>query len=145
MDNSIQPGDLTNISPITTTTESLESVNSITNTSIRLENLFNNIISELDPITTENLSVRTSVGLNSNINSYYTDINSRYDTFTNRWYDSINSISNKYEYKCDFPVFDGYILFPHGVKIELVNKPSEDFLKEIRLLHKAVWIDNNNN
>lgn len=44
---------------------------------------------------------------------------------------------------CGYPVFDGYIIFPQNVRIEMLNKPSDDFLKEIAFTHKAEWKDRN--
>ena len=68
-----------------------------------------------------------------NIDNPYTDsIISAYSNYATR--SSVNFI-------CDYPVYDGYLLFPQGVRIELLNKPSDDFLKEIALLHKAEWKD----
>lgn len=90
---------------------------------------------------------------NNGLSRYALDQLERYATpSTSGFYIDTNPIlhhtltsayTNIYEYKCDYPVFDGYLLFPHGVKIELLNKPSEEFLKEVLLLHKAEWIDSN--
>lgn len=94
---------------------------------------------ELDRYTENQVNYIDNLNYNIPIpsirNTFNSDITEAYG-LTNRQFYAL-------KIPCGYPVFDGYIIFPQGVRIELLNKPSDDFLKEIELTHKAVWEDRN--